>query len=170
MPSKRPRGQDESRPLRLPSWLRGLLRKHGRTCPACKAPAGRADAMRLQFRIHESRPDSGIGHVDAGVAFTCRGCRAPFEHWIPFKPGIEWATVLGYFLHDDQPDPAAKRRARKPPAKPARRAVRPSVPDDRKRLGPISDAERDRLLAALRKCRTAAGFLKALGIARPRDA
>jgi hypothetical protein len=168
MPKKRPRGNDESRPLRLPSWLRGMLRKHGRTCPACKAPAGRADAMRIQFRIHESRPDCGIGHVDAGVAFTCRGCRAPFEHWIPFKPGIAWATVLGFFLDDDQPDPAAVRSPRKSPANPRRRAVRPSVPDDRKRLGPISDGERDRLLDALRRCRTTGGFMRALGIDRQR--
>lgn len=166
MPRKPPRGQDEPRPLRLPSWMRGLFRKHQRTCPGCKAPTGRADAMRLQFRVLDSRPDAGVGHVHAGVAFTCRDCRTPYEHWIPFKPGIAWATVLGFFLEDDQPDPAAKRRSRKPPATRRRRTVRPSVPDERRRLGPISDVERDRLLTTLRKCRTPAAFLKALGIGR----
>lgn len=125
--------------------------------------------MRFQFRIHDSQPAGGIGHVDAGIEFDCRRCRTTFEHWMSFKPSITWATVMGFFADDDQPDPAAKPQSRKSPAKRGRRTVRPSIPEDRARLGPISDGERDRLLDRLRRCRSTAGFLRALGIERPRD-
>lgn len=163
---KEPKKSDGSRPLKLDREWRDCLRSRKHTCPRCEARLAGAEATRISFRIHDSRPAEGIGHVDVGFGLRCKPCGHSFDLWLPFRPGISWGQVLGYFINDDQPDPAEKRRARKPPAKRRRRTVRPSVPDERRRLGPISDVERDRLLAALRKCRTPTSFLKALGIGR----
>jgi len=55
--------------------MRGLFRKHRRTCPGCKAPTGRADATRLQVLLPRGRP--ARSRRQAPVAEAARDAAAP---------------------------------------------------------------------------------------------